>query len=175
MSVEVASHKIVDLFFGLLMEILKLMHRRELGDVKAIWQHPVRLALEEMLTLICSDVRYCGEDVARVGSGSFDAISMVNASLSRLCVHVEPLQVVVEVDGPSTQVSPQQRSMGSEDRGHIDAPPFRQRQSDPCQPLVEVCDNGLLLLVANELYGISSRLVAPNRAGLTSPRNQATR
>jgi hypothetical protein len=50
-----------------------------------------------VLGLEGGNVRNSGEDVASVGSSSFNAVSVVNSSLSSLGIDIEPLKVVVEV------------------------------------------------------------------------------
>ena len=107
-----------------------------------------------MLALVGGDVRNSGEDITRVGSRALDAVSMVDATLAGLGVHIEPLKVVVEVDGAGAQVSPQKRGVGGEDGGHIDAALLAERQTNAGKPLVEMGDDGLFLLVANVLQGV---------------------
>ena len=80
------------------MQVLELVSCRELLDVQAVGQDTVGLALEQMLTLVRSDMRYSCEDICGVGSTAFYAVTVVNASLSSLSVAVKVLQVVVEVD-----------------------------------------------------------------------------
>lgn len=74
-----------------------------------------------------------------------------------------PLQVVVEVHGTGTQVSPQQRGVGGEDCSHRQPPGAAQAEPDARQPFVEVCDHmRLLLTLGQELRS--------NRNGATVPR-----
>lgn len=64
------------------------------------------------------------------------------------------LQVVVEVHSTSTQVSPQECGVGSEDRGHRQPPGTAEAEPDTRQPFMEVCDHvRLLLALGQELWG----------------------
>ncbi len=98
------------------------------------------------------------EDVAGVGGGALDAVPVVDASLAGLGVDVEPLQVVVEVDGTGAEVASEERGVRGEDGRHVDPSPLGQRQGHSGEPLVEMCDDGFLLLVAHELGTNSSVL-----------------
>lgn len=46
------------------------------------------------------------EDVTRMSSGTFNAISMVDTTLSSLGIDIKELQVVVEINGASTEIPP---------------------------------------------------------------------
>lgn len=64
--------------------------------------------------------------------------------------------------------------MRGKDCGNVDSALFAKGKSNTRQPLVEVSDDGLVLLVRHKLRFISS--VHQGEFGnYTSPRNQATR
>ena len=46
MSIEMSSHKLVDLRLGRCVQILELVHCLELDDIEAIGQNAIRFALE---------------------------------------------------------------------------------------------------------------------------------
>lgn len=150
-AVEVAAHEVVDLLLGLLVQVLELVHGAELCDVEAVGEHAVGLALEQVLALVGRDVRDGREDVARVRGRALDAVAVVDAALARLGVHVKVLQVVVEVDGAGAEVAPEQRRVRREDGRHVDAALLAEGQGDTREPFVEVGDDGLFLLVRDEL------------------------
>ena len=150
-AVEVAAREIVDLFLGLGVQVLELVHGRELDHVEAVREHAVGLALQEVLALVGGDVRDGCEDVAGVGGGALDAVAVVDAALAGLGIDVEELQVVVEVDGAGAEVSAKECGVGGEDGGDVDPPLAAERQGDAGQPLVKVGDDGLRGLMADEL------------------------
>ena len=45
-AVEMPSYKVMDLLLRLLMEILELVHGRELDDIQSVRKDSIRLALE---------------------------------------------------------------------------------------------------------------------------------
>lgn len=51
-----------------------------------------------MFGLIGSDMRDGSKHISRVSSRSLNAVSVVDAALASLMVHIEVLQVVVKVD-----------------------------------------------------------------------------
>jgi len=104
-SVEVTANKVIDLLLGLRVQVLELVHGGEFLHIQTIGQHTVGLALEQVLALECGDVRDRGEDIATVGSSSFNAVAMVDTTLSGLGIHIEVLKVVVEIDGPRTEIA----------------------------------------------------------------------
>lgn len=57
------ANKLVDFRLGSLMQVLELVHRLELYDVETVRKDAVRLALQEMLRLVGSDVRDGREDI----------------------------------------------------------------------------------------------------------------
>lgn len=147
MAVEMASNEVVNLLFRLLVQILELVHSRKLLDVQTVGQHSVRFTLQQMLTLIRSDVRDGCENIRGMCSCTFDAVSVVNATLARLGIDIEVLKVVVEVDRAGAKVSTQKCSMGGEDCRNIYPSFLSQGKGYACKPLVEMRDNSPLLLV----------------------------
>lgn len=92
------ADELVDLLLALRMKVLKFMHRLEFNNIKPVRQDAVRLALEEVLALICSDMRHSCEDVCAMRGGALNAVAMVDSALASLVVDIEILQVVVEID-----------------------------------------------------------------------------
>lgn len=80
---------------------------------------------------------------------------MVDTALASLGVHVEPLQVVVEINVASAKISPEKGSVRGKNSGHINATAFTQGHRDTCQPLVELHNNSSGGLVGDILGGIS--------------------
>ena len=74
-------------------------------------------------------------------SRSLQTISMVDLPLAGLHVHVEVLEVVVEVHGPGTQVSAQQGGVGGEHRGHLRPPQPQHYEANAGHPLVKMSNN----------------------------------
>lgn len=157
--VEVPANEIQNLCLGQLMQVLEFMRRGELLDVKTVWQNTVGLSLKEMFALVSRNVRYSGEDVRGMGSCSLNAVSVVDTTLSSLRVHVKVLQVVVEVDGSSAQVSAQQRCVCREDGRNVDAPLLAEGECHPSEPFVELRDYCPRLVVVNVLRTVSPELV----------------
>jgi hypothetical protein len=73
-----------------------------------------------MFALVGGNVRYGGEDIGAVGSGTLDAVSVVYAALPGFVVDVEVLEVVVKVNGASAEVAAEESCMSSKDGGDID-------------------------------------------------------
>jgi len=150
-AVEVAANEVVDLLLGLLVQVLELVDSGKFGDIQPVRQDTVRLALEQVLAFIGSDVGDGGEDVTRVGRRPLDAVPVVDTALAGLSINVEVLQVVVEVDRAGAQIPTQQCCMSCEDGGHINGTLPDQRQRNTGKPLVEVRNDCPLLLMADEL------------------------
>lgn len=104
-----------------------------------------------MLALVCGDMRNGGEDIGGVRSGALDAVSVVNASLSGFSIHIKVLEVIVEVDRASTEVATEKGGMRGENGGHVDAAPLAERYCYTCKPLVELDNDGPLLLMEDIL------------------------
>jgi hypothetical protein len=146
------THEIVDLFLGLLMQILELVNGRELCHVETIGQNSIRLSLQQVFRLKSGDVRDGCEYVTSMRRGSLNAVAMVYTTLPGLGIHIKPLKIVVEVDRASTEIATQKSSVSSEDGRHIDSSLLGEGQSNASQPFVEVGYDSLLFLVADELH-----------------------
>lgn len=154
MTVKVASDEVVDFLLGVLVQILKLMHGRELGNVEAIGQDSVRLALQQVLALERGNVGDGREDVTRMSRRALDAVPVVDAALPSFRVNIEPLKVVVEVNRAGAEVSAEQRGMRCEDRRNVDAALLGQWDSDASQPFMEVCYDSFAVLARDKLAGL---------------------
>lgn len=73
-------------------------------------------------------------------AGSRDS-PVIDSSFPCLVVHIEVLQVVVEIDGSSTKVSPEEGSVGGEDGRDVDVSLPAERDGETGLPLVEVGDD----------------------------------
>ena len=149
-SVEMSVDKVEDLLFVLEVKILELVTHSL--HVQTVGSDDVRLPLDKVLRLLGRDVADRGEDVGEVGGGSLQAVSVVDLPLPGLHVHVEVLEVVVEVHGSGTEMSAQESGVSGEDRGHLHLPEPEHDEGDPGHPLVEMSqDLGGLLLAARHL------------------------
>ena len=117
-------------------------------DIQTVGSDDVWLPLDEVLRLLGRDVTDGREDVSEVGGRPLQAVSVVDLPLARLYVHVEVLEVVVEVHGSSTQVSAQESGVSREYGGHLHLPQAEHDEGDARHPLVEVCQDLRLLLLA---------------------------
>ena len=63
--------------------------------------------------------------MGQVGGGSLKAVSVVDLPLAGLHVHVEVLEVVVEIHSAGTQMPAQQRGVSREHSGDLDINPLR--------------------------------------------------
>lgn len=104
-----------------------------------------------MFTLIGRDVRDRGEDICRISTSPFNAISVIDSAIAGLSIYIKVLQVIVEVHRSSTQISSQKCGVGCKNGGHIDPSLLSQGKGYASQPLVKVCNNRFLLLMGNEL------------------------
>lgn len=88
-----------------------------------------RLSLEQVLTLISSNVRNGSEDVCTMSSRSFYTISMINSSLSSFMIDVKVLKVVVEIHTSCTEITTQKSGMCGKDGGDVDVSLTTKRDS----------------------------------------------
>ena len=95
-----------------------------------------------MFGFIGSDVRNGGEDICAVCRGAFDAISVVDTTLSSFVINIKVLKVVVKVNRAGTQVSAEEGCVCCEDRSDIDVPLPTERNGDPSLPFMEVRHDG---------------------------------
>lgn len=126
------SDKIVDLFLGLLVQILELVHGGEFGDVETVGQHSVRLALEKMLRFVGSDVGDGSEDIARVCRCTLNTVTVVDATLTSFRINVKILQVIIKINRSSAKISTKKGSVSREDGCAVDAALLAQRKSHTC-------------------------------------------
>jgi hypothetical protein len=78
------------------------------------------------------------------------------------------VQVVVEVHGASTQVTPQQCGMCGKDGCHRQAPSTRKTEPDACQPLMEVGNHmWLVLTLGQELWSNRDRVTVSSHVPCT--------
>ena len=75
---------------------------------------------------------------------------MIDTSLSGFVVNVKVLQVVVEINATSAEVSTEKGSVGGENGGNIDVPLSTQRDCETSLPFVEMGNDGLLSLMFRE-------------------------
>jgi hypothetical protein len=105
------------------------VHGRKLRNIETVGENTVWFSLQKMFAFVCRDVGDSGENIARVGRSSFNAVSVVDATLSSLGIHIEILQVIVEINGTSTEVPSEESRVGGEDGGDIDSAPFAEWES----------------------------------------------
>jgi hypothetical protein len=92
-----------------------------------------------------------GKDVGRVGGGSLDAVSVVDATLSSLSVYIKPLEIIVKVNRSGTEISSEEGGVSGEYGGDIDSTFFAERQSYTGQPFMELDDNSATFLMKDIL------------------------
>ncbi len=83
-----------------------------------------------------------GEDVCAVGSGAFNAVSVIDTAFSRLVVNVEILEIVVKVNRACAEVASKKGRVCSKDGGHIDVAFAAERDGEACLPFVKVGNDG---------------------------------
>jgi hypothetical protein len=147
----VPPDEIVDLLLRNSVEVLELVHGRELGNVETVRRNTVRLPLEEVLRLVRRDVRNRREDIGAVRRAPFDAVPVVDPPLARFVVDVEEGEVVVEVDRTGAEVTTEEGRVGGEDGGNVDVALPAERNTETRLPLMEVGDDGLGPLASREL------------------------
>lgn len=150
-----SANKVVNLLLGLLVQVLKFVHGGKLGDVQTVWQHAIWLALEQMLRFVGRDVGDSSENVAGMRSSPLNAVSVVNTTLSSLSVDIEVLEIVVEIDRSSTQVSSKKSGVGSKNGCDINASLLAEWKSYTSQPFVEVSNDRGSLFAGNVLEQVS--------------------
>jgi len=104
-----------------------------------------------MLALVCGNVRDCCEDIGGMRRGALNTVAVVYATLAGLGIHIEVLQIIVEVDGAGAEVAAKQRGVRGEDGGDIDAALLAQRDCYPGKPFVELNNDRALPLVKDVL------------------------
>ena len=117
-------------------------------DIQTVGSDDVWLPLDEVLRLLGRDVTDGREDVSEVGGRPLQAVSVVDLPLARLYVHVEVLEVVIEVHGSSTQVSAQESGVSREYGGHLHLPQAQQPQPEgPLQQVSTVWIKGTNIVI----------------------------
>jgi hypothetical protein len=133
-----------------------------------------------MFGLVSGDVRDGSKDICAVCGRTFDAIPVVDTTLSGLVIDIEVLKVVVKVDGASTQVPAEEGRMCREDGGDVDVPLPTEGNGHPGLPFVEMRDDGSAELPRKVLNTEGGKFFSPdsgtdeNEGRSTSPRNHAT-
>jgi hypothetical protein len=69
---------------------------------------------------------------------------VVDTPFTSLVIDIKVLEVVVEINTTSTQVSSEQGSMGSENGSDVDMPLSAEGNSETSLPFVEVSNDGSL-------------------------------
>jgi hypothetical protein len=125
-----------------------------------------------MLRFKGGNVRDSGEHISAMGRRSLDTVSepcqttptekslslpVVDTPLASFVVDVKVLQVVVEINAPSAEVSSEQGSMRSENGRHVNVALPAERNGKTSLPLVEVGDDRFVSLASRELPDKLSR------------------
>ena len=76
-----------------------------------------------------------------MGRGTLDAIPVIDAALAGLVINVEVLEVIVEVNTASAQITAKECSMGGEHGRDVDMALSAQGDRETGLPLVEVDDD----------------------------------
>ena len=155
MAIEMTPHEVMDAILGDGVQVLELVHGRELDDVQTIGQDTIGLTLQKMLGLVGSDVRDSGKNIAAMSGGTLNAVTVVDATLACLMIDIEATQVVVEINGASTEVASQEGGVGGEDGRHVDVTLAAQSDTDTDEPLVEMSNDGGLAFVGSKLFSVN--------------------
>lgn len=115
-----------------------------------------RFSFQQVFTFIGGDMTDGGKDVGAMSSTTFDTVPVIDSSFSRLGIHVEMLQIVVEIHRASAEIPAQQSSVGSEDSGDIQAPFLDQRNCHTSLPFMEMSNNSRIGWFRILKNGISS-------------------
>jgi hypothetical protein len=84
-----APNKLADPLLGLGVKVLELVQGGKLLHIQPVGRDDVGLALEKMLSLEAGDVGHGREHVGQVGTGSFDAVAVVDLALPSFFVDIE--------------------------------------------------------------------------------------
>jgi hypothetical protein len=104
-----------------------------------------------MFRLVGGDMRDSREYVCTMSGGSFDAVSVINASFACLVIDVKVLKVVVKVNAPGAEIATEKGRVGSKDCRDINVPFATQRNGESCLPFVEMGDHSRVELQRNIL------------------------
>ena len=105
MPIKMPAYKLINLLLRARMQILELMHRLKLDHIQPIRHNAVGLPLQQVLGLIRGNMADSRKHVGAVRRRALDAVAVVDPTLAGLVVHVEVLQVVVEVDAACAEVA----------------------------------------------------------------------
>jgi hypothetical protein len=132
------------------------MHGREFRNIETIRKDAIGFALEKMFAFVSSDMGNGCKYVASMCCSSLDAIAVINSSFTSLRIHIEVLEVVVEVDRSGAEIASKESCMRGEDSGNIDSASLAERERDAREPLVEMGNDSFILLVRDKLLcGVS--------------------
>ena len=134
------------------MQVLELVHRLELDDIQSIRQHSVRFPLQQMLTLVRSYMRYGSKYIGAMCGGALDTVSVVDSALSGFVIDIKVLEIVVEVDGASTEVSAKEGSMRREYGRYVYMTFATKGDSEASLPFVEVGNDSCVELTRHILH-----------------------
>lgn len=140
------------------MEILEFVHRLELDDIETVWKDTIGFALEQMLALVCGDVRDSGEDIGTMRGRTFDAVSVIDTTLSGFVVDVKVLEIVIEIHGSCAEISSKKGSMCGEDCGDVDVALSAQGYSQTRLPFVKMGNHGSGQLPCHVLFRFDVRV-----------------
>ena len=98
-----------------------------------------------------------GENIASMGSCPLDAISVIYATLSGFGINIKPLQIVIKVDRPCTEIPSKKSGVCGEYCCDIYMAFLGERQGNPRKPFMKVGNNSALLFSEDILWAISTR------------------
>lgn len=104
-----------------------------------------------MLALVRRNMRHGSEHVRTVCSRAFNAVSVIDATLASFMVHIKVLEIVVEVDGTSAEISAEEGCMRCEHSCHIDVALAAKRYGETCLPLMEMGNDSCMCLAGDVL------------------------
>lgn len=99
---------------------------------------------------------------------------MVDTPLASFVIYIKVLEIVVKVDTARAEVSTEQRSVGSENRRHVDVPFAAEGDGQTSLPFVEMGNDGGIGLSGGELATLAHATSQVRSRWRTSPRNHAT-
>lgn len=104
-----------------------------------------------MLALVRRYVRNGRKYVSAMGSRTLDAVSVIDPSFSCFMVDIEVLEVVIEVDGTSAEVSAEQGGMRCKYCRYVDMALTTERDSEASLPFMEMGNDGGVKLTRDVL------------------------
>lgn len=76
---------------------MELVDGLEFDNIETVRKNTIRFSLQQVLALVCSDMRHGRENIGAVCGRSFYAVSVVDTSFPSFMIDVEILEVVVKV------------------------------------------------------------------------------